>query len=288
MELDPLKTIGDLDTLQTKINKWHSQDEQSLELLKQVIDDEVYWSDKGIKNNKDYDKDEEYDEDYDSSHDDFTPPLILEYRAILSTNTTTQKDKIKAIKAVSIAHQNQVKESGHILSNNEKEINMVSREASSLFEYKNIDYANHVLNNIKSKISETHTNQIEIKDYLFKKLETIIITNEANWQNKGINLGGYSVPDGIEKCNEVLVDKRKTPYEKINAIFMICKEKYNVHQSRKDSLLFSKPTHPDVTAFYKQMTELSDKWYNGQLLENHINDLKLPTKSESSWKSFKF
>jgi hypothetical protein len=53
---------------------------------------------------------------------------------------------------------------------------------------------------------------------------------------------------------------------------MICKDKDNLHQIRKESL-FKKPVHPEVTAFYKQMTELSRQWHNGTLTKDNIDDI---------------
>jgi hypothetical protein len=177
---------GALYNLQNKINPLHDDDKSSLELLKKIVDDKIYWADKGIENNKIDDNDP----------DDFTPKLILKYRAILSTNMTTQTDKIKAIRAVSnqlLTKNTKYKDENKFslcqtvldILNPDKEL----PERSS--KYMQLD-------GLKGEISKTHTIQEKTYSILFNKLKSII--DDHNWNDKGFSFSG--IPEGILKCRE--------------------------------------------------------------------------------------
>lgn len=220
-----------------RINTNYEKDKSSLDTLKELVDDETLWLDKGTKNNK----------GQGENRNDFTPHCILEYRKILSDNTMTQENKIKAIKKIS---QSGIHRETHYMRNFRVHVNNMLEHHDDSSQYLEVLNADR-------KTAEAARNAAikSVHEAIQKKLM------ETKWNKLGTGYLGDKLPDGIREMRDVFNDNGLSRWEQLEAVFAISEVKLTEHRSRGMSI-FSRPTHHDVTDLYSAIRRISNTWHS--------------------------
>lgn len=242
--LNPQEINDGLDDIQKNIYTTYERDKGILTDLKSMVDDEIFWANKGRK-----------DFVYRNDHD-FTPKCITDVRTILATNTTSQKDKFKALEEVLKTYKPTQKDSPEVQEFMKRVPTMIKNKSTESIRRFN------ELNEKRLYAGTLRRNSAQ--DIL---LDLSIALNNPKWKTKGEAFIGTKTPDGIKQAKKIL-NGNYPPEVKLEKIFMLMQAKTKEHRNR-DKSLFSKNPDTDVKALYQQIVKLSTEWHGHQRQKNN-------------------
>jgi len=244
------------------VNPNYKSNNEKLNLLKDLVDDKTIWANKGEENNKVYSEDP----------NDFTHQCVIEYRKILSDNTITQKNKIKAIQEIS---QKNLDQSTHymrkfrvnIIDMFGLDITTKDENGNDIGRTKEATKTLETMNDNRKKSERSRVALLQRKPVgnepdLYCTIKDQI--ENPKWDNKGQGWTSKKLPAGIEKLRGILADKSLNRWDQLNAIFMYSQIKLAEHRDRENSF-FSKPTDKEVTQLYSLIRRISNSWHGHDL-----------------------